>query len=150
MDAGQLCLQPGHILDSGEVAVELHCLRRGPLPRFPARRGGCLRGHRAGLLLRRGAEGFGRAVMDADGHMETDTRFRMASHSKLFTATAIMQLREQGKIRLDDPVADYLPWFTFQGAAPDDPLITIEQLLTHSSGLPREAGENRPLVSTGT
>jgi CubicO group peptidase (beta-lactamase class C family) len=88
------------------------------------------------------AEGFGHADINADRHMETDTRFRMASHSKLFTATAIMQLREQGKIRLDDPVADYLPWFTFQGAAPDDPRITIEQLLTHSSGLPREAGSH--------
>jgi len=50
------------------------------------------------------AKGFGHADVDADRPMETDTRFRMASHSKLFTATAIMQLREQGKVRLDDPV----------------------------------------------
>ena len=85
------------------------------------------------------AEGFGFADVDAGRPMETDTRFRMASHSKLFTATAIMQLREQGKVRLDDPVTDYLPWFGFEGAAPDDPPITIEHLLTHSSGLPREA-----------
>jgi CubicO group peptidase (beta-lactamase class C family) len=86
------------------------------------------------------AKGFGRADVAADEPMETDTRFRMASHSKLFTATAIMQLREQGKLRLDDPVTDYLPWFTFKGAAPEDPPVTIEHLLTHSSGLPREAG----------
>src|SRR5207237_3305198 len=66
--------------------------------------------------------------------------FRMASHSKLFTATAVMQLREQGKLRLDDPVSKYLPWFTFKPAEGDDPPITIEELLTHSSGLPREAG----------
>ncbi len=88
------------------------------------------------------AEGFGRADVNADRPMETDTRFRMASHSKLFTATAIMQLREQGRVRLDDPVTDYLPWFTFQSAAPDDPPVTIEHLLTHSSGLPREAGSH--------
>lgn len=88
------------------------------------------------------AEGFGHADVDADRPMLTDTRFRMASHSKLFTATAIMQLREQGKIRLDDPVTDYLPWFTFQHAAPDDPPVTIEHLLTHSSGLPREASSH--------
>ena len=88
------------------------------------------------------AEGFGRADVDADRPMETDTRFRMASHSKLFTATAIMQLREQGKVRLDDPVTDYLPWFTFQSAAPEDPPVTVEHLLTHSSGLPREAGSH--------
>ncbi len=86
------------------------------------------------------AEGFGHADVDAGRPMETDTRFRMASHSKLFTATSIMQLREQGKVRLDDPVVDYLPWFTHQRAAPDDPPITIEHLLTHSSGMPREAG----------
>jgi len=88
------------------------------------------------------ARGFGHADIDADRPMETDTRFRMASHSKLFTATAIMQLREQGKVRLDDPVTDHLPWFTFEGAAPDDPPVTIEHLLTHSAGLPREAGSH--------
>jgi len=85
------------------------------------------------------ARGFGHEDVAADRPMRTDTRFRMASHSKLFTATAIMQLREEGKLRLDDPVVDYLPWFTFRGASPDDPPITIEHLLTHSSGLPREA-----------
>ncbi len=85
------------------------------------------------------AKGFGHADVEADRPMTTDTRFRMASHSKLFTATAIMQLREEGKVRLDDPVTDYLPWFTFQTVAPDDPPITMEHLLTHSSGLPREA-----------
>lgn len=88
------------------------------------------------------AEGFGHADVESDAHMQTDTRFRMASHSKLFTATSIMQLREQGKIRLDDPVTDYLPWFTFKSATPEDPPVTIEHLLTHSSGLPREAGSH--------
>jgi CubicO group peptidase (beta-lactamase class C family) len=88
------------------------------------------------------AKGFGHADLEADRPMEADTRFRMASHSKLFTATAIMQLREQGKVRLDDPVTDHLPWFTFEGAAPDDPPVTIEHLLTHSAGLPREAGSH--------
>jgi len=88
------------------------------------------------------ARGFGHADIEADRHMQTDTRFRMASHSKLFTATSIMQLREQNKLRLDDPVTEYLPWFNFQQASPDDPPVTIEHLLTHSSGLPREAGSH--------
>jgi CubicO group peptidase (beta-lactamase class C family) len=88
------------------------------------------------------AKGFGHADIAAGRPMELETRFRMASHSKLFTATAIMQLREQGKLRLDDPVTEYLPWITFRHAAPDDPPITIEHLLTHSSGLPREAGSH--------
>jgi CubicO group peptidase (beta-lactamase class C family) len=86
------------------------------------------------------AQGFGMADRAAARPMAPDTRFRMASHSKLFTATSIMQLREQGKLRLDDPVSDYLPWFEVRNASPDDPPITIEHLLTHSSGLPREAG----------
>lgn len=84
------------------------------------------------------ASGFGFADVAAQAPMLPSTRFRMASHSKLFTATAIMQLREQGKLRLDDPVVQHLPWFTV-AAAPDDPPITVEHLLTHSSGLPREA-----------
>ena len=88
------------------------------------------------------AKGFGYADVAARRPMTTDTRFRMASHSKLFTATALMQLREEGKVRLDDPVTDYLPWFMPRRAAPDDPPITIEHLLTHSSGLPREAGSH--------
>lgn len=86
------------------------------------------------------AQGFGHADLTAGRPMTPDTRFRMASHSKLFTATAVMQLREQGLLRLDDPVAQYLPWFEVQAAAPDDAPITVEHLLTHSSGLPREAG----------
>ena len=84
--------------------------------------------------------GFGYADTQAKQPMTPATKFRMASHSKLFTATAIMQLREQGKLRLDDPAAQYLPWFQVKRAAADDPPITVAELLTHSSGLPREAG----------
>ena len=47
------------------------------------------------------AEAFGHADVASGRPMAIDTRFRMASHSKLFTATAIMQLREQGMVRLD-------------------------------------------------
>jgi D-alanyl-D-alanine carboxypeptidase len=86
--------------------------------------------------------GFGFADTAARVPITPQTKFRMASHSKLFTATAVMQLREQGKLRLDDPVSKYLPWFQVKAAAPDDPPITIEELLTHSSGLPREAGSH--------
>lgn len=86
------------------------------------------------------AQGFGFADVATQRPITPETRFRMASHSKLFTATAIMQLREEGKVQLDDPVSDYLPWFRVKPAEPDDPPITIEHLLTHGSGLPREAG----------
>ncbi|MDO8681091.1 MAG: serine hydrolase domain-containing protein [Acidobacteriota bacterium] len=88
------------------------------------------------------ATGFGFADTEKKTPMTPQTKFRMASHSKLFTATAIMQLREQGKLRLDDPVSKYLPWFQVKTAESEDPPITIEELLTHSSGLPREAGDH--------
>jgi len=88
------------------------------------------------------ANGFGFADIDAKVPVTPSTKFRMASHSKLFTATAIMQLRDAGKLRLDDPVSKYLAWFQIKPAQPDDPPITIEELVTHSSGLPREAGSH--------
>ena len=85
---------------------------------------------------------FGMPDMAAKRPMAAGTKFGMASHSKLFTAMAIMQLRERGKVRLDDPVAKYLPWFKVKTAAQDDPAITVEDPLTHASGLPREAGSH--------
>jgi len=86
--------------------------------------------------------GFGFADIKAKAPMTPVTKFRMASHSKMFTAIAIMQLREEGKLRLDDPDAKYLPWFKANPAGDDDGPITIEQLLSHSSGLQREAGDH--------
>ena len=88
------------------------------------------------------SKGFGFADVGKKLPMSAGTRFRIASNSKLFAAIAILQLREAGKIRLDDPVAKHLPWFTMKPAGPDDGPITIEQLLSHSSGLQREAGDH--------
>jgi D-alanyl-D-alanine carboxypeptidase len=88
------------------------------------------------------SKGYGFADIQSKRPMTPSTLFRMASHSKLFTATAIMQLREQGKVRLDDPVSKHLPWFTLKPAGSDDGEVTVEQLLTHASGLPREAGDH--------
>lgn len=85
------------------------------------------------------SRGFGFSDVQKRVPMTAQTRFRIASNSKLFTAIAIMQLREAGKLRLDDPVVKYLPWFKVKPAGPDDGPITIEQLLSHSSGLQREA-----------
>ncbi len=88
------------------------------------------------------AKGFGFADVKAKIPMTPATKFRVASNSKLFTAIAIMQLREDGKLRLDDAVVNYLPWFKPKPAGDDDGPITIEQLLSHSSGLQREAGDH--------
>jgi D-alanyl-D-alanine carboxypeptidase len=67
------------------------------------------------------------------------TLYRIASISKLFTATAILQLRDAGKLQLYDPVAKHLPWFRIQNKHPEGPEVTIRHLITHTSGLPREA-----------
>jgi CubicO group peptidase (beta-lactamase class C family) len=50
-----------------------------------------------------------------------------------------MQLRDAGKLRLDDHLADVLPWFNLQQQYQDSGPITVRSLLTHSSGLPRES-----------
>jgi CubicO group peptidase (beta-lactamase class C family) len=65
--------------------------------------------------------------------------YSICSISKLFTAVGVMQLRDQGKLRLDDPVGDHLSWFNIRDTYPDDPPVTVEGILTHSSGLPRES-----------
>ena len=88
------------------------------------------------------SQGYGLADINAKTPMSSTTKFRMASHSKLFNAIAIMQLREEGRLRLDDPVIKYLPWFKAKPAGDDDGVITIEQLLSHSSGLQREANDH--------
>jgi uncharacterized protein YbbC (DUF1343 family)/CubicO group peptidase (beta-lactamase class C family) len=62
----------------------------------------------------------------------TDTRYDLASITKLFTTTCVMRLVEQGRLTLDDPVAHWLPEF----AAGGKEAVTLRQLLTHTSGLP--------------
>ncbi len=84
------------------------------------------------------AKGYGFANRELRQQATSATLYRIASISKLFTATAIMQLRDAGKLRLDDPVSKYLPWFQVKKVEPDAPAITIRHLLTHTSGLPRE------------
>jgi CubicO group peptidase (beta-lactamase class C family) len=85
------------------------------------------------------AKGFGYADVETKTAATSQTIYRIASITKLFTATAILQLRDAGKLQLDDPVAKYLPWFDIQDRYPDAPPITIRHLITHTSGLPREA-----------
>jgi CubicO group peptidase (beta-lactamase class C family) len=67
------------------------------------------------------------------------TLYRIASISKLFTATAVMQLRDRGLLELDVSLEKYLPQFRIQNPFPHDASITLRQLLTHTSGLPRES-----------
>ena len=62
---------------------------------------------------------YGHANIAEDTAMETGSIFRIASHSKLFTSIAVLQLRDAGKLRLDDPIVKYLPWFDMQDRHPE-------------------------------
>ena len=85
------------------------------------------------------SRGFGFSDPDTKTPATAQTLYRIASITKVFTATAIMQLRDAGKLRLDDPITKYLSWYKIQNRHPDSPTVTIRHLLTHTSGLPREA-----------
>src|SRR5436190_9421077 len=80
-------------------------------------------------------------VADASGRPVTpQTPFFTGSTGKSFTALAIMQLVEAGKIKLDAPVETYLPWFRVADAH-SSALITVRQLLNQTSGLPHSIGQ---------
>jgi CubicO group peptidase (beta-lactamase class C family) len=86
------------------------------------------------------ARGFGLASLESGRPATPETVYRIASITKLFTSTAILQLRDAGRLRLDDAVVDHLPWFAIKQAHQEAPTISIRHLLTHTAGLPREAG----------
>ena len=79
-------------------------------------------------------------VADPNGRRVTpQTTFILGSLTKSFTALAIMQLVEQGRVALDAPVQRYLPWFTVRDHRASA-AITIRELLNHTSGIPKSAG----------
>ena len=82
------------------------------------------------------AQGFGYADKGNNIPATPQTVYRVASISKLFTATAIMQLAEQGKINIDEPLTSYLPEFSIKTRFPGEGKITPRNLMTHHSGLP--------------
>ena len=82
--------------------------------------------------------GFG--IADPSGRLVTpQTSFAISSVTKSFTAVAIMQLVEQGKVTLDVPVQRYLPWFRVATAGASSK-ITVRELLNHTAGIPQSAG----------
>jgi CubicO group peptidase (beta-lactamase class C family) len=82
------------------------------------------------LLL---SSGYGQANLERGERVTPRHIFRVASHSKWFTATAIMRLREEGKLSLDDPLAQYIPWLPQALAR-----VTIRQVLNHAAGITRD------------
>ena len=85
------------------------------------------------------SKGFGYANLEEKIPASPQTLYSICSISKLFTSIGLMQQRDQGKLELDDKVSQHLPWFTIDQKYPESPPITIEGILTHSAGLPREA-----------
>ena len=87
------------------------------------------------------AKSYGFANLEKRIPASPTTLYRIASITKVFTATAIMQLRDAGTLHLDDPVVKYLPWFAPKNPFPNSPAITLWDVMTHSSGLPVEPVE---------
>ena len=77
---------------------------------------------------------YGWADLEGDVAMTTGHLFRIASHSKTFTATLVLQLVEQGRLGLEDPLSTHVP------ALADDPLggVVVRELLEHTAGVLRD------------
>ncbi len=86
---------------------------------------------RNGQVLFKGA--YGQANKDFDAPNKIDTKFNLGSMNKMFTAVAVAQLVERGKLSFDDPISKYLSSDWLPRDVADK--ITIRHLLTHTSGL---------------
>jgi len=81
-------------------------------------------------------EGFGYSDKAANKQASAETRYRAGSVSKLFTAIAVMQLEEVGKLDLDEPLRAYVPEFNINSRFGSIDEITLRNTLSHHSGLP--------------
>lgn len=84
-----------------------------------------------GSVIYKNSFGFSDRTFDIPAR--NDTRYRIMSLTKTFTSTIILQLFEEGKLKLDDNILTYLPDFHGEGARQ----ITVQNLLNHTSGLPQ-------------
>ncbi|WP_019424893.1 serine hydrolase domain-containing protein [Paenibacillus sp. OSY-SE] len=92
------------------------------------------------------AKGFGVADREAGIPATSSTLFELGSTSKAFTGLALLQLEQQGALRLDDPVTRYIPWLqlTYKGQAAN---VTLAHLLHHTSGVPFASLASIPIDS---
>jgi CubicO group peptidase (beta-lactamase class C family) len=92
---------------------------------------------RDGALVHAGGAG---TIRDGESVTpDADSVYRIASMTKSFTASAVMLLRDEGRLRLDDPAAAYVPQLAgWSGPTADAAPVTIRQLLTMSAGLPTD------------
>jgi CubicO group peptidase (beta-lactamase class C family) len=80
--------------------------------------------------------GIGTLRVGEDAPPDADSVFRIASMTKSFTAASIVSLRDEGKLSLDDPIAEYVPELAnLRGPTADSPTITVRHLLSMSAGL---------------
>lgn len=82
--------------------------------------------------------GYGNANRDKFIPANENTIYRVASITKLFTSTMLVQLRDAGKLSLDDPIEKYLPEFQIKSSFSDARPATFRQVASHGAGLPRE------------
>ena len=84
--------------------------------------------------------GFGATDLDTGEKPNENTIARVASVTKTFTTAAIMQLRDEGRLKLEDPLAQHIPEFASARAVRGDvDGVTLRRLLTHRSGLVTES-----------
>jgi CubicO group peptidase (beta-lactamase class C family) len=82
---------------------------------------------------------FGVRDRSSNAPVTADTAFRIASMTKSFTALAILKLRDEGELSLEDPVAKWIPEFArMELPTRDTPPLRIRQLLSHSAGFPED------------
>jgi CubicO group peptidase (beta-lactamase class C family) len=105
-------------------AIRAEAAGRGAAEKFS----GALLVARGPEVLVRGA--YGMADRQARRENREDTRFRISSVTKMFTAVAVLRLAQEGKVRLDQPIGKYLPEIAGKPLA----RATLHQLLTHTSG----------------
>lgn len=86
------------------------------------------------------SRGYGWADVEKKIPANADTIYEIGSITKLFNAVMLMQLRDAGKLCLDDPVEKYLPEFRMKSRFGDQRPPTFRQVVSHVAGLPREYG----------
>ncbi len=126
------CQQPeSESAVSGQLASTMDAYIEAVMERFEIP-GLAIAVTRGGEIVYTGA--FGVRNVDTGDPMKAEYLFHMASVSKPFAATAVMQLVEEGKVNLDEPVVTYLPYFALADERYKE--ITIRQMLNHTSGMP--------------
>ena len=83
-----------------------------------------------GKIIHKGGNGW--ANMEWEIRNESDTKHRLGSITKQFTSMLIMQLMEEGKVKLDVPISTYIPDYPKETAD----IVTLHHLMTHTSGIP--------------